>query len=299
MYLRQIEHTDASSPFKFRNYYDDPPFPDSLNKLETFFESENPPTTSPSNDPWGCSTSTSTTDGVPTSTSSDLQDIDLFCTKPASPVDKNAILGLFGNQPTMPPRFGAQSQAGLGAQPGAPLTVQTGFGQQGFGGSPAQQRFGVPTSQPGFGVPTFQPGYGSSAENPFRQEVFHLRPGFGGPAPNQTNPAKPWGAANSGMPAPTKDPFEEPVLAPTKIQGKGGRDSPKPPADAFGDLCQIKTKSADKTLKQLLAQQTAATKKPINELAKANQPQVQASSEDPFGTFDSFSLPDAANFKTK
>ncbi|XP_071160418.1 disabled homolog 1-like isoform X2 [Mytilus edulis] len=310
-----------------------------MNKLETFFESENPPTSSPSNDPWGSPTSTSTAGGEPTSTSSDLQDIDLFGNKPASPVDKNAILGLFGNQPTMPQNpgmlhagyaaqpqqgfggqpqqgfggqpqqgfgaqpqqqgfggqpqqgFGAQSQAGFGAQPGAPLTVQTGFGQQGFGGAPGQQGFGVPTSQPGFGAP---------AANPFGQPAGGFppvpqRPGFGGPAPNQPNP---WGAANSGMPAPTNDPFGEPLLAPQKMQGEGGRDSPKPPADAFGDLCQIKTKSTDKTPKQLFAQQSAATKKPINELAKANQPQVQASSEDPFGTFDSFSLPDAANFKT-
>lgn len=311
-----------------------------MNKLETFFESENPPTSSPSNDPWGSPTSTSTAGEVPTSTSSDLQDIDLFGTKPASPVDKNAILGLFGNQPTMPPSnpgmlhagyaaqpgfgaqpqqgfgaqtqqgFGAQTQAGFGAQPGAPLTVQTGFGQQGFGvptsqpgfGVPASQPgFGAPPAQPGFGAPTAQPGFGAPAANPFGQPMGGFppavpqRPGFGGPAPNQPNP---WGAANSGMPAPTNDPFGEPVLAPTKMQGDGGRDSPKPPADAFGDLCQIKTKSTDKTPKQLFAEQTAATKKPINELAKANQPQVQASSEDPFGTFDSFSLPDAANFKT-
>ncbi|XP_052060842.1 disabled homolog 2-like isoform X2 [Mytilus californianus] len=291
-----------------------------MNKLETFFENENPPTSSPSNDPWGSPTSTSTAGGVPTSTSSDLQDIDLFGTKPASPVDKNAILGLFGNQPTMPPNnpgmlhagfaaqpgfgaqpqqgfgaqpqqgFGAQTQAGFGAQPGAPLTVQTGFGQQGFGVPTSQPGFGAPPAQPGFGAPTAQPGFGAPAANPFGQPMGGFppavpqRPGFGGPAPNQPNP---WGAANSGMPAPTNDPFGEPVLAPTKMQGEGGRDSPKPPADAFGDLCQIKTKSTDKTPKELFAQQTAATKKPINELAKANQPQVQQPppANDPFDTF--------------
>ncbi|CAG2257169.1 unnamed protein product [Mytilus edulis] len=107
-----------------------------MNKLETFFESENPPTSSPSNDPWGSPTSTSTAGGVPTSTSSDLQDIDLFA-QPQQGFGAQPQQG-FGGQPQQ--GFGAQSQAGFGAQPGAPLTVQTGFGQQGFGGVTSSTR---------------------------------------------------------------------------------------------------------------------------------------------------------------
>ncbi|VDI39192.1 disabled homolog 2 [Mytilus galloprovincialis] len=237
-----------------------------MNKLETFFESENPPTSSPSNDPWGTPTSTSTAGGVPTSTSSDLQDIDLFGTKPASPVDKNAILGLFGNQPTLPPSNPGMLHAGYAGQPGFGPQPQQGFGAQTKAGF-AQQGFEVPTSQPGFGLRTYQPGFGAPAAKPFGQPMGGFppvpqSPGFGGPAPNQPNP---WGATNSGMPAHTNDPFGEPVLALTNMQGGGGRNSPKPPTDTFGDLCQIKTKSTDKTPKQLFAQQTAATKKSINE----------------------------------
>jgi hypothetical protein len=78
-----------------------------------------------------------------------------------------------------------------------------------------------------------------------------------------------------------------------------GRDSPKPPADAFGDLCKIGTNSTDKSPKQLFAEKNATPKKPINQLINQSNPQmVQASSHDLFGTIDTSSLPDAANFKT-
>lgn len=95
------------------------------------------------------------------------------------------------------------------------------------------------------------------------------------------------------------DPFGESVLAPVKLTTQGGgRDSPKPPADAFGDLCELGTKSTDKTPKQLFAEKNTSPKKPMSELVKATQPTQQASFEDPFGTFDSFNLPEAGNFKT-
>ena len=165
-----------------------------MNKLETFFEAEHPATSTPSNDPWGASTSTATAgDTIPkTSSSSDLQDLDLFGNKPASPIDKNSILGLFGNQPTMPPGNPGMLHAGYGAQPGFGAPPQPGFGappQPGFGqpAAPVQPGFVQPAVpvQPAFGQPAapVQPGFGAPAANPFGGQ-----PMPGTPAPFATNP---------------------------------------------------------------------------------------------------------------